>query len=390
MKLVFISNFFNHHQKPLADAMFSLLGEGYHFIETVPMSEERIKMGWGLDTKPGYVKQTYTGDAQKAEAQALINDADVAILGSAPHTLVVSRLKAGKITFKCSERKYKDGCPYWKLPHHFLINHKKYIRYKSMYLLCASAFASADYAKTFTFRNRAYKWAYFTALKEYDNVEKLIEAKQPASILWVARLIEVKHPEAPIEVARRLKADGYTFEMNLIGTGELEDKVRALIADYGLCDCVHLLGSMKPEQVREHMEKSEIFLFTSDKGEGWGAVLNESMNSACAVVASHAIGSVPFLLQNGENGSIYHDGDLEDLYCKVRHLLDNPEERRTLSRAAYETMRTEWNADNAVRRFVTLCERLLAGDVHPFPFEKGVCSPAERLKDNWIENEKRS
>ena len=52
------------------------------------------------------------------------------------------------------------------------------------------------------------------------------------------------------------------------------------------------------------MEKSEIFLFTSDKGEGWGAVLNESMNSACAVVASHAIGSVPFLLKDGENPSL--------------------------------------------------------------------------------------
>lgn len=389
MTVVFISNFFNHHQKPLADAMYALLGEGYHFIETKPMSEERLKMGWGLDVKPAYVKQTYTGAAQKAEVQSLINDADVAILGSAPHTLVAPRLQAGKITFKCSERKYKDGCPYLKLPHHFLINRKKYIRYKSMYLLCASAFASADYAKTFTFRNRAYKWAYFTALKEYDNVEKLIEVKHPASILWVARFIDVKHPEAPIEVAKRLKADGYSFEMNLIGNGELEDRIRALIAEYGLEDYVHMLGSMKPDQVREHMEKSEIFLFTSDKGEGWGAVLNESMNSACAVVASHAIGSVPFLIQSGENGLIYRDGDLDDLTRKVKQLLDHPDECRKIGFAAYETMKNEWNAENAARRFIELAQKLLDGEKHPFPFDTGVCSRAERLKDNWIKNLKR-
>lgn len=51
---------------------------------------------------------------------------------------------------------------------------------------------------------------------------------------------------------------------------------------------------MKASEVRSYMEKADIYLFTSDFNEGWGAVLNESMNSGCAVVASHAIGSVPF------------------------------------------------------------------------------------------------
>ena len=34
------------------------------------------------------------------------------------------------------------------------------------------------------------------------------------------------------------------------------------------------------------MEKADIFLFTSDRREGWGAVANEAMNSACALVVS--------------------------------------------------------------------------------------------------------
>ena len=384
MKLVFISNFFNHHQKPLSDAMFSLLGDGYHFIETVPMREERIKMGWALNEKPSYVKQTYTDDGQRAEVQALINEADVVILGHAPHSLIQNRLKQKKITFICSERIYKSGFSLVKLPVRLYRHYKIFRRHKSLYLLAASAFASADYGKTGCFKNRAYKWAYFTALKEYDNVEKLIEMKHPASILWVARFIDVKHPEAPVEVAKRLKADGYKFEMNLIGSGELEDKIRALIAEYGLEDCVHMLGAMKPEQVREHMEKSEIFLFTSDKGEGWGAVLNESMNSACAVVASHAIGSVPFLIQSGENGLIYRDGDLDDLTRKVKQLLDHPDECRKSGFAAYETMKNEWNAENAARKFIELAQKLLDGEKHPFPFKTGVCSPAERLSDHWL------
>lgn len=56
-------------------------------------------------------------------------------------------------------------------------------------------------------------------------------------------------------------------------------------------------------KVREHMEDADIFLFTSDYNGGRGAVLNESMNSGCMVAASHAIGSVPFLLEDGKRGS---------------------------------------------------------------------------------------
>ena len=83
-----------------------------------------------------------------------------------------------------------------------------------------------------------------------------------------------------------------------------------------------MLGAMPPEEVRRHMEKADIYLFTSDFNEGWGAVLNESMNSGCAVVASHAIGSVPFLIKNGENGLIYENGNQLDLEKQVLRLLE--------------------------------------------------------------------
>ena len=107
MKIVFVSNFFNHHQKPVADAMFALLGDGYHFIETKPITEERLKMGWGKDEKPPYVKQTYMSEEDSRESRRIIDDADVVILGSAPYELLLPRLKQKKLTFKCSERKYK-------------------------------------------------------------------------------------------------------------------------------------------------------------------------------------------------------------------------------------------------------------------------------------------
>ena len=383
MKIVFVTNFYNHHQKPFADELYSLFGEDYHFIETSPITEERKNMGWGGDQRPPYVLQNYTGKAQMRECQRIIDDADVVIHGSAPRSLIETRLKNKKLTFLYSERIYKKRCPIYKLPVHFLRNMKNNARHKNLYLLCASAYTAADYAKTLTFLGKAYKWGYFPAAKQYNDVDKLIESKPHASMLWTARFIDWKHPEMPLRLAKRLKDAGYSFNIKMIGIGSLEEEIGRSINALGLSDCVTLLGSMKPEQVREHMEQSEIFLFTSDRNEGWGAVLNESMNSACAVVANCAIGSVPFMLKDGENGYMYKDGDVEDLYNKVKLLLDNNEERRSMARNAYLIMVNEWNAENAARKFVALCEKMLSGEYKPFPYESGVCSKAEILKDNW-------
>ena len=147
-----------------------------------------------------------------------------------------------------------------------------------------------------------------------------------------------------------------------------------------------MLGTMPPEKVREYMELSEIFLFTSDRQEGWGAVLNEAMNSGCAVVASHAIGSVPFLLKNGDNGLIYRSGDINDLYEKVKYLLDNQATRAKLGINAYKTLCNKWNAENAAERFVKLSKALLDGKREADLFGEGICSGAEILDDDWFKS----
>ena len=135
--------------------------------------------------------------------------------------------------------------------------------------------------------------------------------------------------------------------------------MKSLIKTEGLEDCVHMLGAMNPNDVRKYMEQAQIFLFTSDFNEGWGAVLNEAMNSACAVVASNAIGSVPFLVKNGDNGFIYKNGDIEDLYSKVEYLINNPQETAEIGRNAYKTMSDIWNAKVSAKRFIELSQEII-------------------------------
>ena len=59
-KIVFMSNFINHHQKPFCDAMHKRLGDDFVFIQTEPMEQERIDMGWSEEyVSLPYVKCIY-------------------------------------------------------------------------------------------------------------------------------------------------------------------------------------------------------------------------------------------------------------------------------------------------------------------------------------------
>jgi glycosyltransferase involved in cell wall biosynthesis len=130
------------------------------------------------------------------------------------------------------------------------------------------------------------------------------------------------------------------------------------------------------------MERASVFVFTSNRMEGWGAVVNEAMSGACAVVASHAVGSVPFLISDGVNGVVYESGKVVSLTESVAALLDAPDKAETLGRSAHDTLVGEWNAESAAARLLTLAEHLLRGD-ESFAFDDGPCSRAEIVKDNW-------
>lgn len=384
MKIVFISNYYTHHQAPFCEELYKRCGVNFHFIETVPMSEERKNMGWSL-AEPAFVIKAYESIGKYQEAKAIVFDADVVIKGDGPYDLISERLEGGKLTFLYSERIYKNFKALLKLPYHYFKFRKQYQRFDNFYLLCASAFTSADFLKINCFSHKAYKWGYFTSVERHNDIDLFLKnmklKHQGVSILWAARLIKLKHPEAAIEVAKRLVSDGYCFHLNIIGDGMMHKELEKMIIRNNLQPYVKLLGFMSPKKVREYMDKSDIFLFTSDKNEGWGAVLNECMNSACVPVASHAIGSVPFLI-NEKNGMIYKDGDINDLYNKVKWLIDYPDNRSKMAKNAYYTIVNLWNAETATSHLFELIDYIKTKNT--MMIQNGPCSEAPLLKNNWL------
>ena len=386
MKIVMLSNFINHHQTPVADELYNMSGVEYWFIETKSLPEEQRNLGYSdLSSRP-YVVSSYKSSEKYQKALSLINDADVVIVGSAPEDMILERLRNKKLTFRYSERLFKKRPWYFPDPRVWMDLWKKHIRYKNkpLYMLAASAYTANDVYAIGAYKNKVYKWGYFPRVDDFpleacENLDAS-SAESTPHIMWCARFLRWKHPELPVMLAKLLKDKGYNFHLDMYGRGDELYPTQQLVKSLALNDKVSFCGSLPNEEILKEMRKHEIFLFTSDRNEGWGAVLNESMSNGCAVVASNLIGSVPFLIQDGENGMVFKSGDLDSLTPKVCYLLDNPTERLEMAKKAIHTMRELWSPANAAKRFVELAHKLLADEITSYT--DGPCSKAYPYKNN--------
>lgn len=361
MRLTFVSNYINHHQIPMSEELYKILGSGYTFIQTEPMESERKRMGWEVEDEPPYVLHSY--DDMKT-AGKLIMDSDVVIFGGArEQELIIPRIEARKLTLRYSERIYKEG--QWKFisPNGLKQKYHDHIRFGKypVYLLCAGGYVASDFHLIYAYKNKMLKFGYFPEFIDYADAVHSKRFGFDTEIVWAGRCIDWKHPEVAIDVMEHLKKLEINAHMTFIGGGELLPDIHDRAEAAGLLDMITFTGFLKPGAVREHMRRADVFLFTSDYREGWGAVLNEAMNAGCAVVANEGIGAAPYLIPAGsECGYTYPNGDIDKCKTLVQALVLNKELCLRTGRLAYERIRSEWNPAEAAKRLIEVSEGLLS------------------------------
>ncbi len=355
--------------------MMSHKGEvEFFFIQTMPMEEKRKEMGWAVDeSEIPYVIEYYK---DKDRCRELILESDVVLLGWSEGIIKgieEQRLSSGKLTFRISERIYREG--QWKFisPRGLVNKYREHIKYRGMpvYLLCTGAYVASDFNLIGAYPGKRLKWGYFPEGNAADE-EKLHKSAEPNGkdrplrMCWAGRLIDLKHPEFALKAAKALKERGYSFALDLVGDGALMPEMQKYVKEQDLSDCVNILGGKDPKGTLEYMKRADIFLFTSNYLEGWGAVVNEAMSSECAVVASAEAGAVPFLLEDGINGLVYSNGSYEKFENKVISLFENKDKIRILAKRARETIDNTWNAKNAASELIRFCkEYMCKGDAQP-------------------------
>ncbi|MBR2123417.1 MAG: glycosyltransferase family 4 protein [Lachnospiraceae bacterium] len=396
MKIVFVSNYINHHQIPFCRAMAAAPDTEFTFVQLMPMEEERVRMGWdkALGELP-FLKCMY--DDQQAIRRQIL-DCDAALFGwSDCEDLIRERLDAGKIVIRVSERIYREG--QWKRfsPRGLLAKYHEHIRYrnKEAYLLCAGAYVASDFSLIHAYPDKMFKWGYFPELRRYgdDRILQIREgrlADERLRLMFAGRFIPLKHPEYALKEALFMKNAGLPVRLDMVGSGQMQDELQELVRNNGLEDTVRFTGFMEPDKVRDLMEESDLFFFTSNHLEGWGAVLSEAMNSMCACVAGTMAGAAPFLIENGSNGILYDRESFASFHAAVQKLVSDGKGRILpaeqvkercfkMGQAAYGTMADLWNAQKAADELAAFIRCRLAGNEY-MPPSKGPMSRALVIK----------
>lgn len=379
MKVTFVSNYINHHQIPLANELYAELSEDYHFIQTEPMEEERVKMGWQEEVRSlPYLLYYY--ENQKL-CKEMILESDVVVFGGVEdESYIKQRLAEKKFTIRYFERIYKTG--QWRMisPRGLVKKYHDHVKYRNqdVYLLCAGGYVADDFRLIGAYPKKMMKWGYFVEKYHYD-LTKLFEKKEKNPrpvILWTGRMIGWKHPEYAVYAAADLKKAGKEFCLKFVGEGEKKEELIRLVKEKNLEENVEFMDFMRPAMVRREMEMADILLMTSDRMEGWGAVVNEGMNSGCVVIGSHMVGAVPYLIKHEKNGLIFKSGNLSSLTEEIFKVIDNKERRKQLGIVAYETIDSLWNPKAASQRFLEFCKNKKTDN-----YPTGPCSEAVPVRE---------
>lgn len=380
MKFVFVSNFLNPHQYPLACELYRQTGGSYRFVEMERMPDEFYKSGYPDYGALPWLIRAWQSSEELRRAMECAADADTLMYGSAYLPEIIKRrLADNKLTLKYSERWLKRGWLNALSPaiRKTVLFYHRFGHGKPYYLMGASAFTAADAMHLGTFKDKAFRWGYFPQVSGLiDDEENFIcfQNRSIFRIMAVCRMIDWKRPLMMVRVAKALREAGISSVLDMFGSGPMLDVVRREVSALGLENMVLLHGSTPNGQIHDEMRKHHCVITTSSRREGWGAVVNEAMGNGCVVVGSSKIGSVPYLIEDGVNGLIFRDGNQEDLNSKVLDLARNLDKCELMARAARKSMQTVWSPAEAARRVLKLAEELQSG--RPSPFTDGPCSPA--------------
>ncbi len=181
-------------------------------------------------------------------------------------------------------------------------------------------------------------------------------AREPVTILSVARQYRRKNTGALITATARLARRGTPVRLRVVGGGPELERLRSRAARSGLGGRVRLLGELPSSSVRDEYRSADIFCLPSLQ-EGFGIAFLEAMAAGLPVVACRA-GAAPEVIEDGKTGLLCEPGSVTSLARSLRRLATSPGLRREMGeRGRRRADRHGW--PRIAGRFLASCRRLL-------------------------------
>ncbi|MGV2829976.1 glycosyltransferase [Myxosarcina sp. GI1(2024)] len=181
-------------------------------------------------------------------------------------------------------------------------------------------------------------------------------------LVSVCRLVEKKGIEYAIRAVARCIANGHAIEYQIVGDGELSDRLQQLCRELKIEDAVSFRGSQTKSDVVAILNGSDVLLapsVTARDGdcEGIPVSLMEAMATGLPVVSTWHSG-IPELVEDGISGFLVAERDVEGLAAKIEYLCQHPEARSQLGITGAKQVREHYNIHKLNDRLVEIYEEL--------------------------------
>jgi len=167
-------------------------------------------------------------------------------------------------------------------------------------------------------------------------------------IVSVGRCIEKKGFADLIDACAILRDRGVDFRCSIIGSGPLEEELRARIASRELVREVRMTGPKPQEELRDLLSQAHLFVLACAPEQDGGmdnlpTVIAEAMSCGLPVVSTRIAG-VPEMVEEASTGLLTDPCDPASFAAAMERLLENPVELREFGARGF---------DRVAKRFAT-------------------------------------
>lgn len=153
-------------------------------------------------------------------------------------------------------------------------------------------------------------WGYFVGPSQNGQCVSRVMGNKVIRVLWVGRMLELKRVDT---IIRAIGGDD-RFKLDIFGSGPSETKLRKIASKYSNVN----FGEMVPiDEVRDLMRRHDVYVLSSNEFDGWGAVINESLEEGMKVIGTYEAGASATILPES---NLFCAGD----WRRLREILCNP------------------------------------------------------------------
>ncbi|MEM9414655.1 MAG: glycosyltransferase family 4 protein [Planctomycetota bacterium] len=170
-------------------------------------------------------------------------------------------------------------------------------------------------------------------------------------LLFVGRLDAVKGMPVLLEALSRLRQARPDARLTVVGDGPDRARLEARSREADLAGAVTFVGFRTPDQVREHLSKTDVFVMTSF-AEGVPVVLMEAMMAGVPVVAPRVAG-IAELVEDGVSGAMTAPGDTDGIVSAIDTLLGDGALRERYGQAGALKVAAEFDIAEETRKLAS-------------------------------------